>query len=165
MKKIGISIIVILFLVGFTTACDKNTNGNNTPKAKMIHEHCTRVGHVQGNGQANLSYEIYYTGEVLNKIESTEEIISTSSDLLDQYEQAFKGIATHYEGIKNYKVTIKRTSNSVTNHIWINYDKVDAEQLLAIEGEEDNIFENKVAKIAKWKELTKKVGMTCEAAS
>lgn len=167
MKKRTLGFILVLLLL-FTTACSKtvtvvNEDGTSQKmKVKKVHEHCTRVGSMQGNAQADLNYEIYYTGEVLNKIESTEKVTSIDESILDQFEEAYKQIHAYYEGLKYYDAEVTRTSNSVTNKIVINYDKIDAEKLLEIEGEEDNIFEEGVPKVAKWKELTKKVGMTCE---
>lgn len=164
MKKLGI-VFILLITVFMATACDSTSNNTGTTKATKVHEHCTRTGTMTGNAQANLNYEIYYTGEVFNKIESTEEVVSTSESILDQYEDAYKQISTHYEGLKYYDTTVTRTSNSVTYKIVIDYDRINIAQLIAIEGEEDNIFEDGVPKIKKWKELTKKVGMTCEVAS
>jgi len=163
MKK-SILLLMVVILFG-TTACTTKTNDTNetkqlTPSNKRIHEHCTRTGIVT-NGTADLSYEIYYTGEVLNKIESTEKVSSESSDILDQFEQAYRSIHSHYEGLKYYETSVVRTNDSVTSKITIDYDFVDIDELISIEGEENNIFENKVPKVAKWKELAEKVGTKC----
>ena len=172
MKKIllGITIFALLFV---TTACDSKTtttpttNNTKTPATSLtgqVHEHCTREASMQGNAQADLNYEIYYTGEVLNKVESTEKVTSTDKEILDQYEAAYKSIAVHYDDLKYYDFNIVRNENSVTNYITVDYDHVDIKQLIDIEGDTDNVFENEIPKVAKWKELTKKIGMVCEAA-
>ena len=44
----------------------------------------------------------------------------------------------------------------------INYDKVDIARLLEIEGSEDNIIEDGVAKVDKWLTLAKRFGTKCE---
>ena len=36
------------------------------------------------------------------------------------------------------------------------------DKLIEIEGEEDNVFENKIPKVSKWLDLSKKFGTTCE---
>ena len=125
-----------------------------------VHEHCTRTG-VVSNGSADLSYEIYYTGTRLNRVESTERVTSDSTEVLDQYEGSYKAIHAHYEGLDHYETKVIRADNSVTSKIIIDYDHIDIDELIAIEGEENNVFEDKVPKIAKWKELAKKVGMQC----
>ena len=79
MKKYK-SIIVLLA----TTGCNfKNenssqviSNGKAINTSSMKHKHCTRQGKVEG-GSANLSYELFYTGENLNILKSEEQIISS----------------------------------------------------------------------------------------
>ena len=41
-------------------------------------------------------------------------------------------------------------------------NEIDIDKLIDIEGEKDNIFENKVAKVDKWLELAKRLGTKCE---
>ena len=57
---------------------------------------------------------------------------------------------------------ITRSSNSVTNEITINYEKIDMGKLLDIEGEEDNVIENGKVKLDTWLSFAKKYGVTCE---
>jgi len=62
-----------------------------------------------------------------------------------------------------YEAKVIRNKQDVTSDITINYEKIDIEKLLAIEGEEDNIIENGEAKVSKWKALAEKFGTECEA--
>ena len=55
-----------------------------------------------------------------------------------------------------------RDDNSVTSNITINYDKIDIDQLLNIEGSKDNIVEDGKAKVDKWMSLAKKFGTKCK---
>ena len=55
-----------------------------------------------------------------------------------------------------------RGDTTVISDITINYEKIDVEKLLEIEGEEDNIIENGKAKVEKWLTLAKKFGTECE---
>ncbi|MBP5678943.1 MAG: DUF1307 domain-containing protein [Bacilli bacterium] len=149
--------IVLLTLTGCETKEEKET----PVKKGRVHEHCTRVGIIDNNSSADLSYEIYYTGEVLNRIESTEKVTSTSQETLDTYENAYRGIHEHYKGLKYYETNVVRTNDTVTSTIVIDYDYIDIDQLISIEGESNNVFENKVPKVAKWKELADRVGTKC----
>lgn len=164
MKKIIILIIIVMtsaFLIG----CSKKES-NTTIKTdnKIVHEHCSRNGTLD-NGSAELNYDIYYTGDVLNKVEAIEKVISSDSSILDQYEAAYKSIHEHYKGLSNYITNVEKDNNSVSSTIIIDYDKVNIDELISIEGEEDNIFEDKIPKVSKWKELAKKVGTKCEVVS
>ena len=165
MKKSRLIIVLLLAMV-LIVGCEKQeekviSNGKKVDTSKMLHKHCTRGGSVT-DGEASLNYEIYYTGEKLNIIESEEKVTSDSSSVLDTYEEAYNKIHKYYEGLEYYDTRVERNDNSVISYITINYDKIDIDKLISIEGEEDNIFENKVPKVDKWLELAKKVGTKCK---
>ena len=173
MKKIVLILLVALF---FVTACEdqkilepKSTASPSpttsaTTSEGQIHEHCTRAGNVNG-GSSDLSYEIYYTGDRLNRVESKETVISDQSSVLDTYEEAYRTLHSYYKNIDYYYTEVVREDNYVTSIIQIDYDHVDADTLLALEGEDNNIYENKIPKISKFKDLAKKVGMSCTEVS
>ena len=127
----------------------------------MEHKHCTRNGSLTG-GEVELEYDVYYTGDNINIVKTMEKVISDDQEILNTYEEAYKGIHSHYEGLENYETSVVRDNNSVASYINVNYDEVDIDKLIAIEGEEDNIFENKVPKVSKWLELGEKLGAQCE---
>ena len=171
MKKVLVLLLIIVFLVS-VTACDKKeekssgkSSSGATVRDGIIHEHCTRTGKVDENSSAEMSYEVYYTGEVLNRIESTERVTSTTESVLDEYENAYKTIHSYYKDIKYYDTNIIRTNSSVASKISIDYDKIDLKKLIELEGEEDNIFENGKPMISKYKDLAKKLGVKCEVVS
>ena len=162
--------LFLLFLFGviFLTGCSKSetvvSNGKKVDISRMIHQHCTRAGDVDG-GEVQLNYDLYSTGDVLNILKSEEKVISSDSSVLDTYDQAYRQIHSYYTGLDFYDTSVVRDDNSVTSHITINYDKIDIGRLLSIEGEEDNIVENGVAKVEKWLTLAKKFGTKCETIS
>ena len=164
MKKI--SIIIVLFLVILLCGCESKDNEiiiNNKPvnTSKMEHKHCTREATATG-AEVKLEYDLYYTGTVLNVLKSKEEIISADDEILNTYESAYKSIHSNYEGLDYYDTSVIRGDTTVTSNISINYDEIDINKLIEIEGEEDNIFEEKIPKVDKWIELAKKFGTTCE---
>ena len=165
MKKIGLLLIVILSLFIFS-GCDKSdkveSNGTTVSTSNMKHKHCTRQA-TGGTGiDVNLNYDLYYRGEDLLLLKSVEQVISSSDESLDKYEEAYKSISTHYKGLEYYDQDVVRGDTSVTNTIVINYEKIDINHLLAIEGEEDNIIKNGKAKVDMWITLAKKFGTKCE---
>ena len=165
MKKIIIGIILVLAIIGLT-GCEKKEkvviSGEKVNTSKMLHKHCTREGDAGTGIEVELNYEIYYTGDILNLLESEEKIITASEEKLTEYENAYKKIHEHYKGLKYYDAEVTRTETTVTSKISINYDKINISRLLDIEGAEDNIIENGVAKVDKWLELAKKFGTKCE---
>ena len=164
MKKI--SIIIVLFLVILLCGCESKDNEiiiNNKPvnTSKMEHKHCTREGSLDG-GEVKLEYDIYYTGSTLNILKSQEKVISANEEILNIYEEAYKNVHSNYSGLDYYDTEVIRGDTTVTSNISINYDEIDIDKLIEIEGEEDNIFEGKIPKVDKWLSLAKKFGTTCE---
>ncbi len=161
MKKNKILTLIIIVLIGICGCNAKESTKEIRKENGMIHEHCMRAGNAGSGTEVELSYEIYYTSDILNKIESKEEVKTQNKETLDLYENAYKKIQKNYEGLKYYDAKVERTEQSVTSYITINYDKIDIDKLIEIEGEDGNIFEEKIPKVAKWKELAKKVGTKC----
>ena len=165
MKKI--SIIVILFVfVTLITGCEEEnkvvSNGENVSTANMEHKHCTRSGSGTSGITTELNYELYYTGDRLNILESTEKVIANKDSDLDQYQKAYEQINKYYNGLEYYDTEVIRGDTSVTRKTTINYDKINIKELLKIEGEEDNIIEKGETKVEKLIALTKKFGTKCE---
>ena len=162
--------IFILFLFSFliVVGCEKEkssspviSDGKEINTSKMVHEHCTRAGTIS-NGEVSLNYDLYYTGQVLNVLVGEEKVMSPSDEILDTYEEAYRKIHQHYKDLDYYDTDIIRGDTTVMSKVTINYDEIDIKELLSIEGEEDNIIEDGVAKVEKWKTLAKKFGTSCE---
>lgn len=170
--KRKINFIIILFISIFLlTGCSTNedngeskveSGGEKINTSSMQHKHCTRAATAGDGIDVSLSYDLYYTGEDLKLLHSLEKVTSEKSTDLDTYEDAYKTIHAKYNGLKYYDAKVERESNSVASDITINYDKIDIERLLEIEGEEDNIIENGKAKVDAWLTLAKKLGTKCE---
>ena len=166
MKRISI-IITLLLVCILLCGCEEKENKqvivNNqvVNTASMKHKHCTREANVNG-GEGKFEYDIYYTGSILNVLKSKEEVISADDELLNTYEESYKKIHSYYEGLDYYDTSVVRGDTTVISTISINYDEIDINKLIDIEGEEDNIFENKIPKVNKWLSFAKKLGVKCE---
>lgn len=164
MKKSSILLIIILTLF-LTTGCNKKSITISNEKVNtnnMEHKHCTRAASQEEGMTTNLEYDIYYTNDILNVLESTEKVISNNSETLDEYEKAYNNINSYYTDLKYYDSKVERTDNSVSRRTSINYDKIDIDELISIEGADDNIVENGQAKVKLWLDLAKKFGAKCE---
>lgn len=163
-KYLVLIIIAFILLTGCQSKEKKQiiSNGESVNTSKMVHEHCTRKAKANAGIKVELNYDIYYTGENLNLIYSEEKVISANEEDLNEYEKAYRSIHSHYAALEYYDTEVERTDTTITSKMTINYDKIDIQKLIDIEGEEDNIFENGKAKVDKWLELAKKFGTTCE---
>lgn len=164
MKRNSFIFIIIISVFIITGCIDNNkiiSNGEKISVANMEHKHCTRSGVGNSGVTTELSYELYYTGDKLNILESTEKVNATNETDLDKYQEAYETINSNYEGLEYYDTKIIRNDSSVTRKTIINYDKININDLLYIEGEEDNIIEDGEAKVEKWLSLAKKFGTKC----
>lgn len=190
MKKNKLSkLVLILMMVVLLTGCGSNessTTANNTtensssnnssinesttPNSSVSESDtmgmekltCSREATAGSGVDVNLDYEIFYQGEYIQILHSTEQVVTDDQDTLDEYEDAYKGIYKNYEGLKYYDNTVTRTNNSVTSDTVINYGKIDTDKLLAIEGEEDNVINDGKVKLDDWLDFAEQFGTKCE---
>lgn len=162
------SIIIFIILIAFIVAgCEKKSkviisNGEKVNTSKMEHKHCTRAGSAGTGITTELTYDIYYTDDILNVLESVEKVVANKESDLDIYQNAYEKINENYQDLEFYDTEVVRGDTSVTRTATINYDKIDIEKLLSIEGDKDNIIENGQAKVDLWLSLAKKFGTKCE---
>lgn len=173
--------IILFMLLFLITGCSqKNDKNDSTVKKddssdvnlKSSNSHldtsgsgslkCTRVASASTGIDVSLNYELQYEDGVVLVLHSTEKITSSSSDSLDEYEEAYKKIAQNYDDLEYYDTNVIRTDDTVVNDTIINYQKLDMDKLLAIEGEEDNVIEDGKVKLATWLSFVEKFGTVCE---
>lgn len=156
-KVIYLTAIILLSLV-FITGCKSEIEKE---KGKLSVINCTRNGSIDG-ATASLKYKIYYNGDYIKILSSVEKITSSDSDILDQYESAYKKIFSAYDGLDYYENNVTRKDNSVISETTINYGKIDTDKLLEIEGAEDNVIEDGKVKVSTWISFAEKLGASCD---
>lgn len=170
-RKILLILLIVISVSGCSSNLDKkptenleniissDVNVGGTGKLKCIREA------VAGEGiDVDLRYMINYKNGYIQELYAIEKVTSNDQNSLDEYEKAYKKISSYYEGLKYYDISVIRDSNSVTNNTVINYEKIDIDKLLEIEGEEDNVIENGKVKLSTWLGFASKLGTTCEEA-
>lgn len=179
LKKIkNISLVILLFGVIFLiSGCSNskkltsNVTGTTTVKETIVDDSfdkdgsgtlsCTTDAVATDGIEVDINYVVDYKNGNILYLRSIQKVISEDELSLDLYEDAFRNIVKNYEGLKYYDVSLERNLDNVIYDIAINYDKIDTDELLSIEGEEDNIIVNGKAKLALWLELASKFGTTC----
>ena len=141
MKKI-ISLFLVIICLFIITGCEEKENIVEVTKEKDESTlKCSRTAVGMDNASASLNYTIYYKGDYVTKTVSIEKVISDDSNVLDTYQESYEKIFVPYKNIDYYDNKVDRTSDSVTCITVINYEKVDVSKILAIEGEEGNIYD------------------------
>ena len=136
---------------------DFNYNGSG----RLI---CTQEAVAEGDMEVDINYTILYTNGIINKLTSHQKVSSSSNSSLSLYEGAYKNIAKNYKDLEGYDTEVTRDSGSVSYISIIDYDKIDVGEIIAIEGSEDNIFDNGKASLKLWLDLAGSVGTTCQEA-
>lgn len=179
MKLKKISLIVMLLTFAFlvsgcstTDVSNETKESGSTTKQQIIDDSfddggsgsllCTQEVNAEEGIAVELKYNIEYKRGNILSLRSISRVTSKDNAKLDIYEESYKKIASNYKTLSEYKTSVIRDSNSVTYDTTINYDKIDVEKLLEIEGEEDNIIVNGKAKLTLWLDLAEKVGVVCE---
>lgn len=124
--------------------------------------YCTRDAFASEGIDVELTYELEYKDGNVTLLHSNEMIMSEDSDSLDEYETAYRNIAKNYEDLKYYDITITRSDSKVIYDAVINYEKLDTDKLLDIEGEEDNVIVDGKLKLKTWVTFAEQFGTTCE---
>lgn len=173
MSKIKNKIVIISLLVLMTAGCNSNTTNSNEIKEtdkNIIKETknmsvltCSREATAGTGIDVSLNYKIYYTGEYIQILHSVEKVTSENTKDLDEYESAYKKIYENYKELKYYDNTVTRNKNSVISDTTINYGKIDTDQLLEIEGEEDNVISDGKVKVSDWVTFAEKFGTKCDS--
>ncbi len=152
-NKIILCLSVILMLLVFTTACSKNNY-------KVVK--CTRDVDSQEGLDADMNYYLYYEGKYIKKMTSTERITFNDEKTLKVYKDAYKKSYAPYDDIKYYNHTIKQEGKTLISKVEINYDKVDIDKIIEIEGEDDNIYKKGKVPLKKAINFYKKAGIRCD---
>ena len=165
MKRNKLILIIVLLLL--VTGCFhkkpseykiKSTADLNNKSGSMT---CSRKADADSGVTPSFKYYITYRNNEILVLHSIEKITAQDSNYLNQYEQAYKNINKNYKGLNYYDSKVIRTNDSVTRDTVINYEKIDTDKLLSIEGEEDNIIKNGKAKLNTWLSFARKFGTIC----
>ncbi len=163
-NKILFLIIIICLVI---TGCGHKKPSNKTIKSKDDLNNksgsmsCTRETTANDGIKPSCTYKITYSNGNILILHSVEKITTDNTEYLNQYEEAYKKINSYYANLKYYDTKVIREADSVTRDTTINYDKINTDKLLALEGEEDNIIVNGKAKLNKWLKFARKFGTEC----
>lgn len=151
MKK-GLIVLAVMLLV-LVTGC------TSSKEEKMV---CTRTSTMNGI-KLDLNYQVYYQKDVVNKVQTTEKITSTSKETLAIYKKAVEDLYSNFNGIKHYNYDIAIEGDTLTSKTDINYSKINIDDLLKIDSSIEQLLnkDNKIS-LEKIKEVYESTGAICK---
>ena len=132
-----------------------NVNGSGTLE-------CEREANAIDGLKANFRMVVTYKNGNIIVLHTIDTVTGDDQDALTEYEDAYKKISEQYKDIKYYDTNITRDDNSVIFDINVNYEKVDIDKVIEIEGNDAKMFKNGKAKLKPWLTYAKKFGTTCK---
>lgn len=146
------SALLALVLVVFLTGC--SLGGTKTMT-------CTR-NTTQGTLKLDVKYVVTYSGKYVNKVESTEKIISTNTTTLETYKKSVENIYSPYKDIEYYDYEVSIDGDTLTSKVIIDYDKIDTDKLISLDSSIGNIIKNGKIKVEDMKSIYEQTGATCK---
>lgn len=174
-----ISLILVILLCMLVTGCKPRKNFETEIQSSGYADRLMIVPNdfnVNGTGElmcrgaasgpeystVEIAYNIIYKNGNIRTLQSLNRIKTTDKDVLDVYYDSYIGIAKNYKGLKHYETLVEREDDLVAYNIFIDYDKIDIDKLLEIEGEDDNIIINGKANLEEWLHFAERFGILCE---
>lgn len=157
MKKImilGVALLVLLMGCGQ----EKKTDYKSMKEEKMV---CKRTANMNGM-EMDFHYEVYYQGNNVNKVQTTEKITSSSAETLKNLESQIKALYSNFDNIENYKYQIIIDGDTLISTTDINYQKIDIDELLKIDSSIQQLLnDNKKIALDKITQVYEQTGATC----
>lgn len=148
-KMIGISIILFMTALIFT--------GCNGEKEMICHRTM-----VSGSDVVTATYNVWYKGEIVSKIKSVESLTSTNESTLEDYRSKMSTLYAPYLGIDYYNYNIDNTENQVSVTLDVDYEKVNVEELISIDSNNESFFHDGKVYLSTLLDLYENVGVVCD---
>ena len=158
MKRVVILGIALLVLA---TGCGQQTNYNYTTNKEdqMI---CTRTANANGL-KMDFRYEVYYQGNDVNKVQTTEKITSDSTEILQTYQQQIKSLYSSFDNIEHYNYDVKIEGNTLISTTDINYQKMNIDELVNVDSSIEQLLnDDRKIDLDKITQVYEQLGATCE---
>ncbi len=165
MKKkliiLGIASIALLTGCGQQNENKYTTGVENTePTEKQMV--CTRTTNMNGV-EMDLRYEVYYEGENVNRVQTTEKVKSDSQEVLNQFKDQVETLYSNFDDIENYNYNVTIEGNLLTSTTDINYTKINMDELLAVDSSIEQLLnDNDKIDLDTIIQVYEAAGATCE---
>ena len=123
---------------------------------------CTRDALMPTGMNGEFKYNITYKKGVITVFHSMERVSSNDVSKLDEYENSYNTIKDRYKDLKYYNITISRENDSITYDSVIYYNKIDFDELIEVEGNENKLYNDNKLLLKTWYNYVKDFGVSCQ---
>lgn len=116
----------------------------------------------QSSIKMNLAYNVTYKGDYITKVESTEEIITDSTETLELYKTQIESTTASFKDIEYYDHEVTIEGDTLTSTITIDYEKIDTDKLIEIDSSMKQLIKDGKVSVDDIESVYNQLGITCE---
>ena len=164
MKKIAIGFVVVILGLFIISGCDSSDLLSKYDTSKYNLLTCSIDAEDENVDNIDISYRVYYDDKDNVQILYSDTVVEAANvKELDEYEKSYRNIYKAYDNLKYYDYHIKRENGKIEVVALIDYGNIDINELISIEGSEDNVLPvNGKIRLKDWKAHAEKYGATCK---
>ena len=172
MKKITkLSIVLLVGLLVFTGCSDKDDKKveKDSDKKGSVQENkdskvlrCTKEGEVTTGVNADLTYEVTYTGDYVDEVHTVEKLTSDNEQYLNQYKTLLEAGYAPYKDVKYYDYDIQVKNGVLTSTVDINYAKIDTDKMVEIDSNNSLLIKDGKIKLSDIQTMYEQIGAVCK---
>lgn len=153
MKK-GILYAMLLVMILGITGC------NAKEERKTLN--CTRNVTIEEGTRMELWYQVTYTGDFVEVIETEEKVISNNTDFLETFRDNVEKLYSPYKNVEHYDYDVQISGDTLTSKTRIDYSQIDTNQMLEIDSANESLIHDGKIKISDIKLMYESLGVTCK---
>lgn len=172
MKKITkLSIVLLVGLLVFTGCSDNNDKklDNDSEKGSSVQDNkdtkvlrCTKDGEVTTGVEADLTYEVTYTGSYVDEVHTVEKLTTDNEQYLEQYKTLVEAGYSPYKDVKYYDYDVQVKDGVLTSTVDINYAKIDTDKMIEIDSNNSLLIKNGKVKLSDIQDMYEQLGAVCK---
>ena len=123
---------------------------------------CTKEQEIDTRTKLESRYQVLSKDGYVTRLDTVEVIISDSEEVLKTYQENLENVYRDYRGINHYSNEIRIEDNKLISTTKVDYDKIDAEQLIKIDRNNATAIENGKVKVSALKETYEQLDAVCK---
>jgi len=139
---------------------DKETDVQENEDSKVLH--CSKSGEVTTGVEADLTYEVTYTGSYVDSVHTVEKLKSDNEQYLNQYKTLVEAGYAPYKGLKYYDYDVQVKDGMLTSTVDINYAKIDTDKMIEIDANNSVLIKDGKIKLSDIQSMYESIGAVCE---